>query len=449
MLGFAWITLRQAEEALRAGRLEEAQRLLSHPAVQGRKRSSELHRQVARGYAERGDRRLRNFDSEAAWGDLLQAEQLGGADGEADNLRQALVKRELGRLWDALHAGEPDRAAELAGRLADRPARHTELDLLQEAARGWCQARDKVQRGEFAQALETLARSCRMLAGSAALERFRDEVKQKQLDLAATLLKLHEALEQGRWTEVLALAQEVLEVAPQHRDARKARDLAWKSVQPGADEPVADGPLEALPAEMPRRFLLWLDGVGGFLVCLAERVTLGQAGADATADVPLFADVSRQHAVLTRDAEGYVIEAPRGVQVNGQETRKTLLRHSDRVTLGSGCELRFRQPSPVSASARLDPVTGHRLPVGLDAVLLMADTLVLGPGAQAHVTLMGVRQTVVLFRDKDGLGVRCPGHLTVNGQPADERAFLGPTATVAGDDFAFALEPVGTKLGRG
>jgi len=39
--------------------------------------------------------------------------------------------------------------------------------------------------------------------------------------------------------------------------------------------------------------------------------------------------------------------------------------------------------------------------------------------------------------------------LTVNGLAAQERAFLGPNATVAGDDFAFALEPVGTKLGRG
>src|SRR5262249_58334744 len=46
-------------------------------------------------------------------------------------------------------------------------------------------------------------------------------------------------------------------------------------------------------AALPKRFLLWVDGVGGYLVCLSNRVTFGQATGDAPVDVPLFADVSR------------------------------------------------------------------------------------------------------------------------------------------------------------
>ena len=67
------------------------------------------------------------------------------------------------------------------------------------------------------------------------VQRFRDEVRQKQEDLAATLLKLHEALEQGRWTDVLALAQEVLAVAPQRLHQAVADRSPWGH---GAEVPV-------------------------------------------------------------------------------------------------------------------------------------------------------------------------------------------------------------------
>jgi len=50
MLGTAWLTLRQAQEALKNGRLEEAQRLLSQSGAQGHRRSWNLLQQLARGY---------------------------------------------------------------------------------------------------------------------------------------------------------------------------------------------------------------------------------------------------------------------------------------------------------------------------------------------------------------------------------------------------------------
>jgi len=78
----------------------------------------------------------------------------------------------------------------------------------------------------------------------------------------------------------------------------------------------------------------------------------------------------------------------------------------------------------------------------------MADTLLLGPGANVHVTMPDLKQPVVLFRHKDGLGVRYAGSLTVDGQRYQERGVLGETSTVVGDDFAFAIEPVGMRLGR-
>jgi hypothetical protein len=196
----------------------------------------------------------------------------------------------------------------------------------------------------------------------------------------------------------------------------------------------------------PRQFLLWVDGVGGYLVCLANRVTFGQATPENSVDIGLFADISRLHAALARDTEGYLLEAFRPALVNGRPVERALLRSGDRVTLGTVCQFQFRQPVPVSASAQIELVSGHRLWLAVDAVLLMADTLVLGPGGQVHVPLPDVKYPVVLFRTRNGLGVRYAGNMVVNGKPCRDRCTLEAGATVVGDDFSLTLEPVASKV---
>src|SRR6185369_309041 len=47
MLGMAWLNLRQARAALANGHLEEAQRLLAEPAVQGHQKSWKLLEELA------------------------------------------------------------------------------------------------------------------------------------------------------------------------------------------------------------------------------------------------------------------------------------------------------------------------------------------------------------------------------------------------------------------
>jgi hypothetical protein len=192
-----------------------------------------------------------------------------------------------------------------------------------------------------------------------------------------------------------------------------------------------------------RRLLLWIDGVGGFLICLGNRVTLGQAAGEGPIDVPLLADVSRMHATLTRDPEGYLIEAARPLQVNSKPTHRATLQTGDRVTLGMSCQFVFRIPVPVSSSARLELVSGHRLSYGVDSVLLMSDSLVMGRGQQAHVPMPDIRHDLVLYKQKEGLALRCPGPFTIDGRPCRDRGVLGLQAAVSGPDFAFALEPVG------
>ncbi len=439
MLGLGWLTLRQVQESLDHGRLEEAHRLLGMPEVQGHKGTAPLIRQLAEMFVGRAAQHLRHENLTAAWNDLRKAEQLGGSGSDTDRLRQEVTKRGLAEAQKLLDAGEPSRAAEAVAQLKHETTPVADVQLVEEVSKGWCLARDLATRGEYALALETVERVHRLLPRSVIpLERFRYELRERRPVFADLLVKLHEAVDQHRWRDVISLSDQALGLAPQHGETRKARARAWKAVEPA---PTPGAALQDEPT-ISKRFLLWIDGAGGFLVCLGSRVTLGQAAPDGHAEVPMFADIARAHATITRDSEGYILEAVRPVQVNGQPTDKALLQPGDRITLGNCCQLQFRQPVPVSATARLDLVSGHRLPLAVDGVILMADMLMLGPTDQAHVTIPELEKPVILFRQKDGLGVRHAGTFTVDGQACKERGALGPTAKVRGDDIAFAVEPV-------
>ena len=298
----------------------------------------------------------------------------------------------------------------------------------------------------------------------------------------------------------------MLEVVPEHPSARQARARAWQQIaaigpsstslpgrggrtipaafghEPPAPQPMATparGPAAAPQAprtnsfvvadfEAPRglrsipvapsralaqagspgpegRFLLWLDAVGGYLVCLDDQVVLGRAGTDAVADVPLLGDLSRQHATVARDGEGYVIRAIKPTFVNGKPVTTAPLRDGDVIRLGSTVELEFRQPSPVSATARLRVVSRHRLPLAVDGVILMAETCIVGDSKQAHIPSPGQAAPIVLYRQGAALWCRAPGEFEVDGRACAARAPLTLQSSVLGEGYSFSLEPLGSR----
>jgi hypothetical protein len=336
-------------------------------------------------------------------------------------------------------------------RLDNRLVKHPDMTGLELASQAWIAAREQAGRGEFAQALQTCERIAHYVrADNPAFRSFREDLEKRHRRFSGLLVALHEAATRKQWKDVVELSEEVLAVAPQHLEARKARARAWRAIEPETVSSVnrcATATVEPAPRTSPR-FLLWVDGVGGFLVCLGNQAAIGQATPDSTVEIPLFADVSRIHARLTRESEGYLLEAVRPVLRNGEPFEKGPLHSGDRITMGATCQMQFRLPTPVSASARLDLVSGHRLALSVDAVLLMADTLVLGPGEQSHVVMPDLDKPIVLFRQRDGLGVRYPGAFKIDGTRVQDRGSLGTCASVSGDEFAFAVEPVGASFGQ-
>lgn len=73
------------------------------------------------------------------------------------------------------------------------------------------------------------------------------------------------------------------------------------------------------------RFLLWVDGVGGYLVCLADEVVIGQAIPHGGADVPIQGDLSRLHATIRHREKAICSSRTPKHASTGGESRRTVL----------------------------------------------------------------------------------------------------------------------------
>ena len=198
----------------------------------------------------------------------------------------------------------------------------------------------------------------------------------------------------------------------------------------------------------PSRFMLWIDGVGGYLVCEGPTVTLGQPAPDAEGDVPIMADISRRHAAVRRDGEFYLFEPYRPCRY-GDRAIGYPVRLADDSTFalggaaGSGPRLRFTTPNPCGRTARLEVVSRHRLQPHADAVLLLADTCLIGPETANHVVARGWRRRLIVHRRPDGgLVFRTEGSYDVDGRPASGTSRIERTSQVRGPDFALRFEPL-------
>jgi hypothetical protein len=478
MLGHWRVVLKQAEEAARAGRYDEALALSGRPDVAEFRQAVQLRARLTRELIDRAVRRAEAEDLDGAIVDLALAEVHHAPPDALAAARRDLAVKAAGDIERALQAAEPSRAVERVAALARHRISDANLRRLKDAAEAWIQARREMRAGEFTAARDALERASR-LAGDAAgpeLAAALREVEARQQAVHPKVERLYEALGAGRWSEVLAAAEAVLDQVPEHPAAREARARAWRqigAVTPGRDLAPRRGMAAAVPSPNPtllviadearprpgpaqsdsphpagERFLLWADDLGGYLLCTGDEVVLGRACPDGQADVPLLGDVSRRHASIVRNGEGYVIRAYQATYVNNRKVETAPLRHGDVIRLGGSVELEFRQPSPVSTTARLEIISRHRLPVAVDGVILMAETCLIGPSKQSHILAPDLAKPVVLIRGQDQFWCKAHGSFEVDGRSRTGRSPLSSRSSVVGEGFSFSLEPFENRPDR-
>jgi tetratricopeptide (TPR) repeat protein len=449
----SWLTYRHISAALKEGRLDEAWQLLQDPAILRHDNSREYLLRCGIAFLARARDRGKN-NMAGALRDLKHAQEAGVDPANVELVRGSLVQHNMAGVQTVLEQGQPAQALTLLEGLKKQQLPDSTLDTTEALARAWLIAREQAQRGEFTQALQTIDRH--RFQNVQAIVQQRAEWKRHQQRFPALCDELHQAAEQQQWRTVVKLADDALALAPEHAEVRKARAKAWRMLEPPTlvhggsptpDSAKQPSPAEGKEVETPRRLLCWIDGVGGYLLCLSPRVSLGRATGDATVDIPLFADVSRLHAYLSRDSEGgYVLEAVRPVQLNGKQVEKAFLKDGDELTLGTACKLRFRQPLAVSGTARLELLSRHRLPLSIDGVILMADAFLMGDNSSTHVNVPGLTRPLALVRQGDLLAVQCAGQFEIDGNTCKGRAKVSASSAITADEVRVKLEPVGPRF---
>src|SRR5262245_48747042 len=450
--------LREAQVALEQGRLEEAARITAEPQLKQYLPVQQLAAQVAEQFARRALERAAAGDFAAGWRDLDEARQLAGETADWQRLQQAVADVTVGEFVHHLEASDFPGASSRLDALDKRKMPGVALQTLREVTKRLESARKLSQRGKFAEADEQLAAAAALRPDLKLIEDKRQMCRERAERSRAVQEQLHAAMAASDWTKVLACANELIEIAPENRVARDARKRAWAEVgeqigdsrRLGETKYWASSPastavgLAETNAKRAPRFMLWIDAVGGYLVCLGEEILIGQAAPGSQIDLPIQADISRRHAKIIRQGEGYVIEPLGGkVLLDGKPiSEPSLLSDGDEIVLGGAVKLRFRKPHVLSSSARLEMITPHRTQPYADAIILMAESCVLGPKWQNHVTCRDWTDDVVLYRSDDKIMCRAMESIEIDGHLHDGRGSVRPGSHVIWSDFSLSLEAV-------
>ena len=538
---FQWrLKLREARQALAAGRVDEARQLLGDETLQEFLPAKQLAGEVAEKFVERGRQRIAWGESQAGMQDLGVAEKLGGMAEGVDAARHEYAWSAAEQAIAHFTAGDPEAAGERIDRARRRGVVDETLRSLGDLAQRWCEARRLADTGEMSAAQSSLARAVQqanavVLAGNSLLNRAGPQVSDRKgrskMDLQPALgaieketalfvqraseheasrQALHTAASAENWTEALSIAEATLKLAPADSVALGIRRRAWKEVgldltrshhgrprrnQPGrtplamdknspnrpgrpndrsrklaqslrsasdkqstqASKPTAHD--TSASAEPVDRQMLWVDAVGGYLMCFDNEVVLGQPVGNQALAIPILADVSRRHAVLRREGGAYVLQPLGKVFVDGQLiSGPTVLGDKHHIQLGGsagniaggkpgkpgqgGVQIVFNRPHALSATARMEIVSGHRTTPSADAILLVADSCVLGPSSHSHIRCNRWKEDVILFRKSGQLCCRSSAPLAIDEKPVEGQAEIRPGSRVEGEDFALCVEEV-------
>jgi hypothetical protein len=170
---------------------------------------------------------------------------------------------------------------------------------------------------------------------------------------------------------------------------------------------------------------------------------LGQPSPGNTVAVPILADISRRHAVIRRDAGAYVLEPLQQTRIDGREiTGPHVLADNQLIQLGDNVRIRFSKPHALSATARLVMESHHKTQPSADAVLLMADSCVMGPSRHCHVHCRDWKRDIVVYRQNDRVYCRADEPLTIDGVEASGESEIASGVRVEGEEFSFTWETI-------
>lgn len=470
------LKLKFAEQALRRGDLDRAIRHYESGQISDKNRKLSLVRQLADALLERSQAAILMGRFEVAWKDLdaVAKFNLKEFQHETRACKNQLIELTIESADASLVRGEPVCALNCIESLGQRRVMDWRLNNIKTVSECLNSANRFAAKGQFKKSVAELekAKTVRpdlpFLAGRISAFKTRTrQMKKYVTDVEAYAL-------QGKWGDVSQSCERILHIAPTNQVAFEARQecrarLKKKTRRQMNSTTVNSSKVQSAPAintnpsmenvvvepslsdrikpmdnsVSGNKFLLWVDGVGGYLVCGSRVNSLGQAIDGAKVDIGIQGNLRSHHANLERVEGGHLFEPIGNVSIDGVELdSKVVLKNGQKLSFEGGVELAYSQTHALSKTARLNFVSRHRSVPWADAVILPVTSMILGPNRLNHVYCPTWSESLVLFERAGQWFCRAKQAIEVDGKLVATETAIDLKSRIVGDDFSLTLEPV-------
>lgn len=133
------------------------------------------------------------------------------------------------------------------------------------------------------------------------------------------------------------------------------------------------------PQSAVSRWRLWIDGCGGFLLVTGVQWSVGGLSRVSNADICVQADWPRFAGQIIRQGADYFWQG------QSSSDSKTLLTDGTPIPIPGSALMTLGKPSQLSDTAVLSLNGSHRFDQHVDGVVLVRETVLVGPGSDCHM----------------------------------------------------------------
>ncbi|MDB4393961.1 hypothetical protein OAF37_03815 [Rubripirellula sp.] len=138
------------------------------------------------------------------------------------------------------------------------------------------------------------------------------------------------------------------------------------------------------------RWRLWIDGCGGYLLVNGVQWSVGGLSRATNADVCVQADWPRLAGQISRRGADYFWQGQNSLE------SKTLLTDGTPFPIQGSALMTLGKPSQLSDTAVLSLNAPHRFDQHVDGVVLVRETVLVGPGSDCHLRCRGASDRAIL-----------------------------------------------------
>lgn len=474
-----------ANNALADGDLDAAAEHIARGKLQETFQGRRLTRRLTQALIDRAQTATSSSNLALAWKDLSLTSKVAlaqDADAVSREFNQ-LVELTLKSAESLLSQSKLTDALQMIDQLGKRDVMDGRADRLRSVIACLQQAERLAALGEFTQSLRQLEKAKDIQPGLPFIEPRISTCSLRQMQLRELTAQLHSTALKCQWGDVNKCCQKILAIAPKHEVALNAQQHCLTQIKRKTNSGIratqvrqsfplagpvgnsfcqfANSPAEASsgnsesvgpspdvpPVYRTSSFLVWIDGVGGYLVCADGVNTIGRAVENSKISIPIVSDLRQRHARIETSHGQHLLQGLGGsVSVAGVEVTEPVELKSDQIIeLEGGVKLKYRQSHPLSKSARLDFVSRHRTHPWSDAVLLAGQSIVFGPNRNNQVFCPFWKSDLILFQQKQKWYCRGKTKFEIDGVVVEKEGEVKFNSRIEGQDFSMTLEPLVAK----